>query len=470
MEYWTQTIGQNAGNAQKAWAVLDWMANPGSGGGGGTPPPSPPPSGSTNLALNKPATASSTESGKTPAMANDGSGTTRWAAANGNFPAWWEVDLGSAQNLGSTELTFEGSSAWKYRIEGRATTGDAWTTLVDRTGNTSTAQTYTDTLANGSNKRYLRVTITGYQGGYFWASLFEVKVFAASGGGGGGGTPPPSGSTNLALNKTATASSTESGKTPAMANDGSGTTRWAAANGNFPAWWEVDLGSAQNLGSTELTFEGSSAWKYRIEGRATTGDAWTTLVDRTGNTSTAQTYTDTLANGSNKRYLRVTITGYQGGYFWASLFEVKVFAASGGGGGGGTTSNLSQGKTATASSTESGKTPAMANDGSNTTRWAAANANFPAWWEVDLGSAKTVSSAELMFEGSSAWKYRIEGRATTGDAWTTLVDRTGNTSTAQTYTNTLANGSNKRYIRVTITGYQGGYFWASLFEAKIFGQ
>jgi hypothetical protein len=177
MEYWTQTIGQNAGNAQKAWAVLDWMANPGSGGGGGTPPPSPPPSGGTNLALNKPATAYSTESGKTPAMANDGSGTTRWAAANGNFPAWWEVDLGSAQNLGSTELTFEGSSAWKYRIEGRATTGDAWTTLVDRTGNTSTAQTYTNTLANGSNKRYIRVTITGYQGGYFWASLFEAKIF-----------------------------------------------------------------------------------------------------------------------------------------------------------------------------------------------------------------------------------------------------------------------------------------------------
>jgi|GEM_PF-5919878 len=179
IEYWGQPIGQNAGDSQREWALRDWLAN---GGGGGTPPPT---GGTTNLALNKPATASSTESGKTPAMANDGSTGSRWAAANGNFPHWWEVDLGSAQNVASSEIVFEGSSAWKYRIEGRATTTDAWTTLVDRTGNGSSAQTFADTLANGSNKRYIRVTVTGYNGGYFWASMWECRIFGSAGTSGG---------------------------------------------------------------------------------------------------------------------------------------------------------------------------------------------------------------------------------------------------------------------------------------------
>jgi hypothetical protein len=400
-------------------------------------------------------------------MANDGSTSTRWAAANGNFPQWWEVDLGSAHTIETAELVFEGSSAWKFRIEGRANTTDAWTTLVDRTGNTATAQTYNLSLSNGSNKRYVRVTITGYSGGYFWASLFEARLFGQA----SASPPPPAGAVNLAANKPASASSTESGRTPAMANDGSTSTRWAAVNGNFPQWWEVDLGSAQTIQTAELVFEGSSAWKFRIEGRANTTDGWTTLVDRTGNTATAQTYNLSLSNGSNKRYVRVTITGYSGGYFWASLFEARLFGqASASTPPPAGAVNLAANKPASASSTESGRTPAMANDGSNSTRWAAANGNFPQWWEVDLGSPRNLSSTELSFEASSVWRYKIEGRAATTDGWTTLVDKSGNSVAAQNYQDSLANGSNKRYVRVTVLSYVGGYRWASFWEVKVNGQ
>ncbi len=47
-----------------------------------------------NLALNKPASASTTESDEhAAAKANDGDENTRWCADNDSVPQWWQVDL-----------------------------------------------------------------------------------------------------------------------------------------------------------------------------------------------------------------------------------------------------------------------------------------------------------------------------------------------------------------------------------------
>ncbi|HEY4701807.1 MAG TPA: discoidin domain-containing protein, partial [Streptosporangiaceae bacterium] len=63
------------------------------------------------------------------------------------------------------------------------------------------------------------------------------------------------GTTNLALNKTATASSTESGAYPASdAVDGNTGTRWSSAFSD-PQWLEVDLGSSQSICSVTLNWE-----------------------------------------------------------------------------------------------------------------------------------------------------------------------------------------------------------------------
>ena len=68
-----------------------------------------------------------------------------------------------------------------------------------------------------------------------------------SSGGGGGGSGGTCGTTNLALNKTATASSTENAGTPAAdAVDGNTGTRWSSAFSD-PQWLEVDLGSSQAI-------------------------------------------------------------------------------------------------------------------------------------------------------------------------------------------------------------------------------
>ena len=64
----------------------------------------------------------------------------------------------------------------------------------------------------------------------------------------GGSVPAPAAipdhtPTNLALNKTASSDSTQSGHSAASGNDGSTTTRWCANDGNTGHWWKVDLGS-----------------------------------------------------------------------------------------------------------------------------------------------------------------------------------------------------------------------------------
>ncbi len=80
-------------------------------------------------------------------------------------------------------------------------------------------------------------------------SLWEFSVY---GSGGGGGT---CGTTNLALNKTATASSLENASYPAAdAVDGNLSTRWSSAFSD-PQWLEVDLGSTQTICQVVLNWE-----------------------------------------------------------------------------------------------------------------------------------------------------------------------------------------------------------------------
>ncbi len=59
--------------------------------------------------------------------------------------------------------------------------------------------------------------------------------------------------------------------------------------------------------------------------------------------------------------------------------------------------NLSQGKTATASSSYAGYPASNANDGILTTAWDARNGTYPAWWEVNLGASHTITQVVLDF-------------------------------------------------------------------------
>jgi len=127
-----------------------------------------------NLALNRPAKASSEETGKNNFAPNafDGNRGTRWCAANGSAPQWVQVDLGEKKHLTGCRLDWESNQTiYKYQVEG-SDDGENWRVLVERSKNT------TDREANhefDANARYVRVKYLGSNTGG-WGSLWEIAV------------------------------------------------------------------------------------------------------------------------------------------------------------------------------------------------------------------------------------------------------------------------------------------------------
>src|SRR5690349_22132377 len=139
------------------------------------------------------------------------------------------------------------------------------------------------------------------------------------------------GTTNVALNKTATASSTENAGTPAAAaTDGNTGTRWSSAFSD-PQWLEVDLGSSQAICGVTLDWEAAYATAFQIQ-VSTDNTNWTKIERATSRKSGTQNLTGLTGTG---RYIRMygTARATQYGY---SLWEFQVYGSGSGGGTGGT--------------------------------------------------------------------------------------------------------------------------------------
>ncbi len=146
--------------------------------GGYGPLPAPQSDLPEDLALNKPATASSQENDdETAAKANDGNGATRWCAANGDVPQWWQVDLQKAARLTGAEIKWERDGKnYRYVVEGSAD-GRTWQTLSDQSSSTSTSQVQ-ELKFDARGVRYVRIRVTGLEKGT-WASFYLVRLFGS---------------------------------------------------------------------------------------------------------------------------------------------------------------------------------------------------------------------------------------------------------------------------------------------------
>ncbi|WP_344154010.1 discoidin domain-containing protein [Kribbella yunnanensis] len=125
---------------------------------------------------------------------------------------------------------------------------------------------------------------------------------------------------------------------------------------------------------------------------------------------------------------------------------------------------LSQGKTATASSTENAVFgAASAVDGDAGTRWSSAHGTDPQWIQVDLGASATITQVQVAWETAYATAFQIQTSAN-GSTWTTINTTTNGAGGNQTL-NVSGTG---RYVRLlgTQRATQWGY---SLWEFKVFG-
>ena len=133
-----------------------------------------------DIALGKPANASSEETAKGNLIknGNDGNTATRWCASSGNLPQWWEVDLGDATTITNIQIMWERDTPYQYVIEVSSNRTN-WTVVADKTSNTVPAQTSSDRFS--AKGRYVRLVITGLQEGS-WASFCEFQAFGPSDG------------------------------------------------------------------------------------------------------------------------------------------------------------------------------------------------------------------------------------------------------------------------------------------------
>jgi F5/8 type C domain len=276
---------------------------------------------STLLSQGQPATASSTENGTFPASnAVDGNTGTRWSSAFSD-PQWLQVDLGATASITQVVLQWEAAYATAFQIQ-TSPDGTNWTSIYSTTTGTGGTQTLNVTGAG----RYIRMygTARATQYGY---SLWEFGVYGSlSGGGGSGGS---CGTTNAALGRPATASSTENAGTPAAdAVDGNTGTRWSSAFSD-PQWLQVDLGSSQTICQVTLNWEAAYATAFQIQ-TSPDGTNWTSIYSTTTGTGGTQTLNVT----GTGRYIRMygTARATQYGY---SLWEFGVSTSGSGGGGGG---------------------------------------------------------------------------------------------------------------------------------------
>ena len=188
----------------------------------------------TNRALNQAASADSQQTGNAASNGNDGNAGTRWCANDSNLNHWWQVDLGGVYNLSGDEVLWEKSGAVYDYTVAVSLDNTTWTAVLDKSGNTSTAQDQVDAFA--ASGRYVRITVTGLPAGA-WASFYEFRVFGPD-------------ATNTALatgcflfynrNSGQLLEATGGGIT-----NGTSIDQWAGNGGANQAWALTNLGSGQ---------------------------------------------------------------------------------------------------------------------------------------------------------------------------------------------------------------------------------
>ncbi len=108
-----------------------------------------------------------------------------------------------------------------------------------------------------------------------------------------------------------------------------------------------------------------------------------------------------------------------------------------------------------------------ATDGNTSTRWESAHGVDPSWLTVDLGSSKSLSRVEIVWEAANAANYLIQGSNNNID-WTTLAIAANGTFGARTDSHNIS--GSYRWVRMHGTHRSVGNDWGySIYEFRVFG-
>jgi len=214
------------------------------------------------LSLNRTTYGSSSNGESTTDKAVDNDSNSRWESEWGKDDEWLYVDLGASASITEVKINWENAYAKDYVIE-VSDDETEWHPIHTVTNGTGGNE---DLSVTGTG-RYVRLHFSKRAQVAYGYSIFDFQVYGT----GGINTPPatPLGE-NIALNKTATASSVHEdwylkpGQVDAKnAVDGDMNTHWGSAVSDSQ-WIYVDLESSHTIGRVILNWD-SSARSYDIE-------------------------------------------------------------------------------------------------------------------------------------------------------------------------------------------------------------
>jgi hypothetical protein len=375
----------------------------------------------TNIALNQPTSASSSVNGaQTPNFAVDGNASTYWESANGSFPQWLQVDLGTSFSINKVILRLPPSTAWGARNQTLAvqgsTNGTTFSTLASGTYtfDPNVASNSVTITFTASTQRYVRINITANTG---WAAgqVSELEVYPAGGGGGTGATLSTSPSSLTFGSTNVNATSAAQSVTVQNTGNAAASVSSIAASGDFAQTNTCGTSIAAGASCTiSVTFHPTAAGTR-------TGSV--TITSNATNSPTSIALTGTGVNPN---------------------------------------SNLALGKTMSASSVQQTYAASNANDNNTSSYWESANNAFPQWLQVDLGASTSVSRIVLTLPPSTSWGARTQTLSvlgsTDGSTFNTIVASKGYTFDPNNGNNTVTitfTATSQRYLRLSFSGNTG---------------
>ncbi|WP_160398113.1 galactose-binding domain-containing protein [Paenibacillus sp. MMS18-CY102] len=231
-----------------------------------------------------------------------------YAATNGWNLNWFSLtSSGAAQPVAAPTFTpGAGTYATAQNVTiATATAGASIKYTTDGSTPTAASPAYTGAI-NVASTKTLKAIATK-------AGMTDSAVSTAT------FTIGTSGNANLALNKSATASSSLTGGAASAAVDGSTTTRWESQFAD-PQWIYVDLGSNMTVGGVKLNWETASAKSYKIQ-VSTNASTWTDVYTQTNGAGAIETISFAQVSA---RYVRMYGTVRNTGYGY-SLWEFEVY-------------------------------------------------------------------------------------------------------------------------------------------------
>jgi hypothetical protein len=270
-----------------------------------------------HLALNKPVTVSSAKysGGAGERAVDESSSATRWES-NWYDPQWIRVDLQATCSITQVKINWQHAAGRDYKIQVSDEPNGPWTDCVSVTYNYVTGWRTYDFLP-AKTGRYIQLLGTVRTTAYGY-SLYDMQV---------NGTvidpnhPDPPARTNLALGKTATCSSVESGLyTADKAFDGNLTSRWSSGFSD-PQWICVDLGATYNIDTVKLYWQTSAGKTYTIDTADNPAGPWTTRASVVNGTYGLKIHEFAPVSC---RYVRMYGTARTWVYGY-SLYEMEVY-------------------------------------------------------------------------------------------------------------------------------------------------